>query len=84
MNFAEKNIKTKGGGAGTKADHIDIMYKQNANENIKKKPHTEPPNHTFKHSPKHKKNESKIDVRTHCVGKNARTQKNTGKKCVFP
>ena len=40
MYLAEKNIKTKGGGAGTKADHINIIYKQNANENIKKNTHT--------------------------------------------
>jgi len=40
VNFGEKNIKTNAGSVGTKADHIDIIYKQNANENIKKKTHT--------------------------------------------
>ena len=68
-------MKTKGGGAGTKADHVDIIYKQNVNENIKKSTHTLAPNHTFKYSSKHRKNESKIDVRTHCVDKNVKTQK---------
>ena len=58
-NFGVKKNENTEKTRGEKAQTLEIIYKQNANEETKKQPHTQPPNRSFNHLPKCRKNNNK-------------------------
>ena len=61
-NYVEKNIENKENNVGKKAETLEIIHKQNAPRDSMKETHAHPPDLTFNHLSKHRKNPTKHSI----------------------